>query len=228
MRNSASVLPESELLPSQIKLLNLSTADPASGVSFTFLHGSRIVELGEFLAYDLTLAAEERNGTDRDKNQALRELALAAHTLINLKDTVAYAVSEESFSGEFEGMLYTPEGMIPGTSDKVKQKVITFNMRSAHRYDDGSVIGHTERTLRLYSDNISAKPPLWEFIEEERASSNILPTYNHLNNYNFMSYPQGFHDETLALSVVESLSRIISGAHKDDLEKIEQENTVVY
>jgi|GEM_PF-4754688 len=216
---NTEALSDDSLLPSQRALLNFDTnSAEIEGLPYTQLNQHGMNRLGEVLAYDVTLASIERYGSESLNNSDLGRIALMADKLITYDRHTAryfgldrsYMIANVSTINDFtfadrQNQVYTPAGYVDTVSGAVKRKAITFEMlnRSGYAGDEGRFDFSHSAELRLYTDNLAATSPIWEY--STGSVSDILPGH-------IMRLPKGFASEELALSVVNSLTRVVDAA----------------
>jgi hypothetical protein len=208
-----TALSDDELLPSQRVILGIPFGgfEPVGPSEISYLGvlpRDRELEFADILAYDLSLASELRDGNNPDKNPILRDLANAARNLI-YNEGGSNVISVNTYDklpglpGDLRGALYTPQGIVKEVVGNVKQKVLEFKFAHYGKYSN-----REDRHIRLYTDNLAASTPQWEYTDFG-SFSDIFPDPWRYGKPHFMHYPQGFENEEIALSVVEALYRIL-------------------
>jgi hypothetical protein len=251
-RHSPETLPNEALLPSQRALLALE--QPFQQFSFTGLSDTAVNQMGEFLAYDLSLVVDARfqaeekleEGDKRHYRQTIDELGMLANRLLragpnydpyegfdrgvvkitdktHVRATVqdnyeTYDRYSERGAHDPKYGTFTPQGLVHNPPEDFQQKIIAIDMENESYYAEDAYFNFSAKGhLFLYTDNLSAETPFWEYSEHANITD-IFPARRY-EPYFFHAVPKRIVGEDLAFSVVESLARVFATSAREEHEK---------
>lgn len=112
---------------------------------------------------------------------------------------------------------FTPQGLVHEPVGDFQQKVVVVDVdrKSLFAEDDYFNLS-TQGHLYLYTDNLSAETPFWEYHEQD-TPPDMFPSGRSYEPYFFHAVPPRFVSEDLALSTVESLARVFATSTRDEL-----------
>jgi hypothetical protein len=112
---------------------------------------------------------------------------------------------------------FTPQGLVHEPVGEFQQKVVTIDVDHKSLFvEDNYFNFSTQGHLYLYTDNLSAEPPFWEYHEQD-APPDMFPSGRSYEPYFFHAVPPRFVSENLALATVESLARVFATSSRDEL-----------
>jgi len=254
-RRNPEVLPSEALLPSQRTLLSLEA--PYAQYSFSGLSQNASRQLGELLAYEITMAVDERlsarieRGGPGEKEYRDKQIhwlgILAGHLLeydvnadpyegmtehqrnscrieesLTVKASVQDGFDPERYlrmgsrpTHDPRAGYFTPQGLVFEPIGDFQQKVVALDINRKSLFaEDGYFNFSTQGHLFLYTDNLSAEPPFWEYHDRD-TPPDMFPS-GHPNPYFFHAIPPRFVSEDLAFSAVESLARVFDTSSRDE------------
>lgn len=219
---------ESDLLASQQALLKLASG----GTQYRQLNALNLRTFGTLLAVDMLAVAGELE--DKDQREAIQQkLWYTASGLIaptrpngapkgahstagdylvldgyDHSETTGYHTGHPAYTGPG---IFTPTGIALDSEGPVKQSIVEVKFTIS---DETVADTYRSRTrfksyLRLYTDNLAATPPTWEF-RASTTHSNIFPTRTQHNPYSMHAVPERFTDDEQALTVIEKLTRAVT------------------
>lgn len=117
-----------------------------------------------------------------------------------------------------ENEVFTPQGFVRNPPEDFQQKIVAVDMKNEHIFIEDAVFNFSdEGHLYLYTDNLSAETPFWEFKDVD-GIADIYPA-RHREPYFFHAVPKRIVGEDLAMSVIESLARIFDTSTRDEKQK---------
>ena len=221
-RHTPEVLSNDALLESQRILLELA----AEARYLKPLSKMQTQALATLLGDEVTeTAGDIEDQQKRERTQ--RQLWSSAHSLVGPRlhensytSFVEYVAQPGykqtqtprlAFSGQrvYEGEgIFTPNGIVFDPLDGLRQGVIQLNFNIQRSRSHGTELQRSH--YRLYTDNLSATPPAWEF-KMHTSATDIMPAAVHNLNPHFMhDVPETFVNDERALTVIEKLGRIIA------------------
>lgn len=112
---------------------------------------------------------------------------------------------------------FTPQGLVHEPVGDFQQKVVVVDVdRKSLFAEDAYFNFSTQGHLYLYTDNLSAEPPFWEYHEQD-TPPDMFPSWRSYEPYFFHAVPPRFLSEELAFATVESLARVFAASTQDDL-----------
>ena len=112
---------------------------------------------------------------------------------------------------------FTPQGLVHEPVGEFQQKVVIVDVdRKSLFAEDAYFNFSTQGHLYLYTDNLSAEPPFWEYHEQD-TPPDMFPSWRSYEPYFFHAVPPRFLSEELAFATVESLARVFAASTQDDL-----------
>ena len=226
-RQFAEALPDDQLLASQQALLNFDTSPvpflDGNILPYHSLEQTAIHRLGETLAYDVTLAAEDSFRSKGEHTTYITLIGRMADRLLSYdRDTAVFggynrryvrveATSMTDLTPYGHPGTYTPEGPVTHIEGVLRQKAIEFKMNDINHFaEDQHFNFSSQGFLRLYTDNLAVQPPHWEYVDFD--VSDILP------GTPMRIVPETFKDDETALAVVTSLQRVIDASRQERIE----------
>ncbi|MFZ1301701.1 MAG: hypothetical protein WAQ27_03995 [Candidatus Microsaccharimonas sp.] len=192
-RTNPLVLQDQELLPSQRSLLEIPDRNSERPYFEYIFSDDTKVRLGEMLTDAMQLPAETipTSGRDADfyakmqRNMADFAKQLLQHGLPYARreprgsDGSAYVQADVLVLSDYSSMLfegpqgyhYTPEGDVIDPQGELRQKLVFFRMRGKQGYIGGS----DDASFALYTNNLIAQPPRWEYNDHNGSVTDILP-----------------------------------------------------
>jgi hypothetical protein len=161
---------------------------------------------GRMLRYDPTIDLYEE--FDNAQEGSIDTVSVTANVSDGYDSDYGYNGKLDNFNGR--SRYFTPEGYVYDPPEGFRQRLTTLRMKNTDifvedRYFNFSVSGF----LALYTNNLSAQPPRWEYRSGDGTVSDMLPG-RPSDPYHFHLRPCLVPNEVLAQSVVGSLSRVIN------------------
>jgi len=251
-RSNPEALPLEALLPSQRALLALN--EPYKQYSFSGLSTGALNQLGELLAYEVTMAIDERlsarisedsPGEKEYRDGQIQALGLLAGHLLEYEDDLdpyrgmtehqrnscridesldaKVTVMDQDFfhysdSYRPRSDYFTPQGWAIDPIGTVQQKAIQIDINRKSLFAEDAYFNFsTKGHLYLYTDNLSAELPFWEY-HSRYNNPDILPSSRH-EPYYMHAVPPRFSSEELALSAIEAIGRTFATSSREAREK---------
>ena len=232
-RLSPPTVPYDELLPAQKALLDI----PKPTRSIHWLTPEAVRELGSALNTILPALMDVDFERQTDPGKDSKELEFRKRQLGALTDKlIHYGTAKDTDDKDPEvrshvrtrlevldnyddyyrspsnaSTTFTPEGLIVNAPSDFRQRIIT--VAAGHElYAAGEtnwVNLSSSRKINLYTDNSSASLPFVEHSNGDRGFDDIFPSGRDWEPYFFHAVPKRFITESLALSVVEAIARVI-------------------
>jgi hypothetical protein len=188
------VLETERLLPSQRELLELQLPSPHS---FNVLSRGARAKLAEFFSYEVHLlfdeVSEERGWDELDHRENRSDLEHTALALSNDYHGVSARIIDTNSTvspyGEHQTtppQFFTPEGIVVDPIGDFQQKLLLIELSPRMG------MGQSETVFGLYTNNLAAQPPRWEYVSRSYGKRGGLPTMDMLPNH-FRSDPYFMH-----------------------------------
>lgn len=153
-----------------------------------------------------------RSGPDYDPYEGMDRTQVKiidrtnAHVFV--RDNYEQAVGELSGYNPKYG-TFTPQGLVYDPPEDFRQRIVVVNMENEHLFAEDAWFNFSEKGhLYLYTDNLSAEIPHWEYFSH----SNVPNTFPSRQSepYFFHAVPARFTSDELALSAITQMTRILA------------------
>lgn len=226
-RTNPTVVSDEALLASQRSLLEVKDFDTAQPRFHHIFSDEQKVQLGEVISLATALprsaersgqrddsfyTAMQRNMTDFAKQLLQHQLPYAEREQ-RVVDKSAHVHADVLVLSDYSPLLYerverrhyTPEGDVIDPDGELRQKLVFFRMKGHSGYLGGS----DEASFGLYTNNLAAQPPFWEYNAHDGSVSDLLP-HNAMYPYELQARPERMTDEALGYELVKRVSLLLS------------------
>jgi hypothetical protein len=223
-RTNPVVLQDDELLASQRILLSIPQIEGRPYFHSIFSNEVK-AQLGEVLVSALQLPADAERDTSRtdtfyanmQKNMADFAQQLLQHRLPYAErerrgmDEGIHVRAEAMVLDDYSSMLYpipknthyTPEGDVINPEGALRQKLIFFRMKGMRGYIGGS----DEASFGLYTNNLAAQSPRWEYNDHDGSATDMFP-HNALRPHELNARPELTTNEHVAAEIAHRVARL--------------------
>lgn len=238
-RTEPTVVPDSDLLPSQRALLAIEQLGDQPRTAPQYLSAQAINSLGVVLSDEVTPMLEEtriESGKDAeyyaDVQRHLSRLARILYEydprkdpyegydrgLVRITDRVEATVSVLDGYRSWDGLdttfagnttYFTPEGYVTNPAGEFRQKLVMFRMKNTHLFAEDAYFNFsTSGMFSLYTNNLVAQTPRWEYQQSDDGASDMLPSSS-VRPYVMHARPHLIASEARADSVVAVAAALI-------------------
>jgi hypothetical protein len=231
-RTNPVVIPDSELLPVQRKLLNLEHPDPEQSSRAIKLSDAAIRSVGHLFQRDVVRVIEETHVQANERGETtrrmLQQVSILAQNLIDYNlptnqderadrsytSTTANAYilnGYQSWGSDYDGprRYFTPQGFVYDPDGELKQKLILLRVnRKTYFPEDPRFDYSVSGEFGLYTNNLAEHLPLWEYENDAFGVSDMYPA-SQSYPYDLHAQPRAIPSIDVAESIVNSVENII-------------------